>query len=97
MVAIEAKLSNWKRGLYQAYRYKEYANKSYVALHSDYIHRARKHIQDFERYNVGLVEVKDNDIEIIFEPKKEELKGNIYSALVYEDLLMRSEYFSPYA
>lgn len=96
VVAIEAKLSNWKRGLYQAYRYKEYANKSYLAIHSQYIHRAIKNINDFKRYNVGLVEVKKNDIEIIYEPLREELKENIYSALVYEDLLLRGKYFSPH-
>ncbi|MCL5772181.1 MAG: hypothetical protein M1479_07900 [Actinobacteria bacterium] len=37
VVAVEAKLSNWKRGLYQAYRYKEYASKSYLALYLDYL------------------------------------------------------------
>ena len=95
VVAIEAKLSNWKRGLYQAYRYREYANRSYLALHSKFIHRALRGLNDFVRYNVGLIEVKDDGIDIIFEPLNEELKENVYSALVYEDLLVRSESVSP--
>lgn len=95
VVAVEAKLSNWKRGLYQAYRYKEYANKSYLALHSKYVHRALKNIEDFKRFNIGLIEVNSNSIEILYEPRREDNKDNIYSALVYEGLLSRSEYFTP--
>lgn len=86
VVAVEAKLSNWQRGLYQAYRYKEYANKSYLALYEKYIHRALKHLDDFRRFNVGLVEVSDDDIYVHYEPKIEPNKQNVFSALVFEQL-----------
>lgn len=95
VVAVEAKLSNWKRGLYQAYRYKEYANRSYLALYSKYIHRAIRHIGEFKRFNIGLIEVKDDTAQIIFDPTSERIKENIYSAVVYEELLRLNEHFSP--
>jgi hypothetical protein len=87
VIAIEAKLSNWKRGFYQAYRYRQYANKSYLALHSKYVHRALANEGHFIRSNVGLIEVNDKSIKILIEPKRESSKGNIFSALVYERLL----------
>lgn len=87
VIAIEVKLSNWKRGLYQAYRYRQYANKSYLALHSKYVHRALANEGDFIRSNVGLIEVNDKSIKILIEPKRESSKENIFSALVYERLL----------
>lgn len=95
VIAIEAKLSNWQRGLYQAYRYKRYSNKAYLALSSDYIHRALHHLQDFQKFNVGLIEVSNTDTQIHYEPKYEGLKENIFSASVFEKLLLE-KYTLPY-
>lgn len=95
IIAIEAKVSNWKRGLYQAYRYREYANKSYLALHSNYIHRALKNAGEFRRFNIGLIEVSNKSISILIEPKGEQIKQNIYSALVFEELLNLNKNFFP--
>lgn len=71
-VAIEAKVANWKRGLYQAYRYKQYANYSYLALHTNYVKRAIKHLDLFQSLNVGLLGVngKEDSLEIIYKPKE---------------------------
>jgi len=95
VIAIEAKLRNWKRGLYQAYRYRQYANKSYLALHSKYVHRALENKEHFVRSNVGLIEVNDKDILIHIEPKRESSKENIYSALVYERILSAEKNIIP--
>lgn len=97
VIAIEAKLSNWKRGLYQAYRYRQYANKSYLALHSKYVHRALANEEHFIRSNVGLIEVNDTSLKILIEPKRESSKENIFSALVYERLLSAEKNSSPSA
>jgi len=95
VIAIEAKLSNWKRGLYQAYRYKEYASKSYLALYSKYIHRALKGKGEFVRFNVGLIEVGDEEIQVHIEPHTEKIKTNVFSALVYENILRSTENLFP--
>lgn len=97
IIAIEAKLRNWQRGLYQAYRYRQYANKSYLALHSKYVHRALVNKEHFVRSNVGLIEVNDKDIKIHIEPKRESSKENIYSALVYERILSAEKNLFPSA
>jgi len=66
--AIEAKLKDWKGGFFQAMRYKNFAQKSYLALSSDYIHRADKKL--FIKNNIGLLSVSKNKIKIIISPKE---------------------------
>lgn len=56
-IAIEAKLKNWKRALMQAYRYKWFADYSYVVLDHAYIKVAIENIDMFKRYNIGLISV----------------------------------------
>lgn len=55
--AIEAKLKNWKRALQQAYRYKWFAEYSYVVMDSFYSKSAIKNIDQFKKYNVGLASI----------------------------------------
>ena len=91
VIAIEAKLSNWNRGLYQAYRYRQFANKSYLALYSKFIHRALANKEEFIKFNVGLIEVisnsKNGKIKIHIEPKEEKVQVNVFSAVVFENLI----------
>lgn len=55
--AIEAKLKDWKRALKQAYRYKWFAEYSFVVLDEYYSKPALRNIAIFEKYNVGLASV----------------------------------------
>ncbi|KKK71186.1 hypothetical protein LCGC14_2916450, partial [marine sediment metagenome] len=55
--AIEAKLKDWKRALKQAYRYKWFAEYSYVVMDAHYSNSAIKNINVFEKYNVGLATI----------------------------------------
>lgn len=72
-VAIEAKLTDWRRALKQAYRYKWFANKSFVFLPMENTSAPQKNIHLFEQYNVGLAGVsKENGIEVLFEPITED-------------------------
>lgn len=68
-VAIEAKISDWKAGLEQAIRYKQYANKVYVALSSEYIPKVDK--QKFKDLNIGLMSVSTGKLRIPIKAKKE--------------------------
>jgi hypothetical protein len=45
-------LKNWKRALYQAHRYKWFANEAYVLLPESNIKPALNQIELFEQYNV---------------------------------------------
>lgn len=66
--AIEAKLKDWKNGFYQALRYKNFAQKTFLALSSEYIHRVDKDL--FKMNNVGLISVTKDKANIIINPKK---------------------------
>lgn len=87
VVAIEAKLKDWKRGLYQAYRYRSYADRSYLAVYTKYINAPLKNMEQFRKYNVGLIEVGEDGVKVHFEPKKEASSDKFMKAVAYENLL----------
>ncbi len=60
--AIEAKLKDWKRALKQAYRYKWFAEYSYVVMDEYFSSSAIKNIDSFEKYNVGLATITTDGI-----------------------------------
>ena len=69
IISIEAKLSKWKEGYYQALRYKCFSHKSFLAVSSNYIKNV-----DFDllsKGNIGLISVLKNDVRIILDPKRE--------------------------
>lgn len=69
VIAIEYKLSNWKRALIQAFKYKNFAHASYVLLDKDFIHRATRNIDMFKRSKIGLGCVDElGDIIIEYDP-----------------------------
>ena len=55
--AIEAKLSDWRRALYQATRYQDFANQSWVVMDQSKVAAALTNISQFTRLNVGLAGV----------------------------------------
>ena len=69
VVAIEAKLSDWKSGLNQALAYNQYSDYVYVAIDEYYYKKVD--IQLFEKNNVGLILVGKGHIKKILIPKKE--------------------------
>ena len=70
LFAFEAKLSNWKKALTQAYRNSSYAHYSYVILPSDQVKNVMKHKTEFIRRRVGLCSVSQNKITIKIKAKK---------------------------
>lgn len=67
-VAIEAKVSDWKSGLEQAVRYRQYANEVYVALSSDYVKNVDRQL--FRNLNVGLMSVSQDKLKISIKAKR---------------------------
>jgi len=55
IVAIEAKLRDWRRALYQASRYLDYADEAWVVLGGAGLSTAFLHVDDFRRRGVGLM------------------------------------------
>lgn len=88
MFAIEAKISNWRRGFYQAYRYKWFSHCSFLALHINFITPALSNLKLFERYNIGLmsVDTEKQEVQTFYRPKLEEPYSNEIAALTFEKL-----------
>ena len=71
-IAFEMKLSNWKRALIQAYKYRAFSEYSYVILDNAHINPAIKNIEMFQTSNIGLLSININgDIEKHYKPRKE--------------------------
>lgn len=60
ILSIELKLKNWKQGLIQAFRYKNFSNDVFLVIDSKNISSALKQINDFVKYNVGLASFDEN-------------------------------------
>lgn len=58
MIAIEAKLRDWKRGFIQANRYKSFADKSYLAILNKYSHLVD--LETLALHNIGLFVLSDD-------------------------------------
>lgn len=55
IVAVEAKLRNWRRALYQAVQYASYAFEAWVVLDGASLHSASIHVDEFEKRGIGLM------------------------------------------
>lgn len=70
-IAIEAKLKNWKRALQQAYRYRWFADYSYVVLDDDFSKQAINNLEMFKQFNIGLITISSNGpVQKVFHPRK---------------------------
>lgn len=85
-VAIEAKVRDWRKGIKQALRYKNFADKSYLALYESHISVAKENLHVFEALNIGLIGVSDTGINVYYEPSantKDPVKCLLASERVY--------------
>ena len=93
--AFELKLSNWKRAIIQAYRYKAFANHSYVVIDENHVGPAISHIDDFRRANIGLLSVDDQgNMRNHFQPNSDEpyspeLETKLYSITQQTGLIIQ--------
>jgi hypothetical protein len=67
-IAFEAKLTDWRRALDQAYRNTCYAEESYVLLPATRAKYAMKYIAEFEERGVGLCSLDQRQLEILHRP-----------------------------
>jgi len=56
-IAFEMKLSDWRRGLAQAFRYRSFAWECYLVIDNTRVGPALEHADEFVRANVGLIGV----------------------------------------
>ena len=65
IIAIEAKVQNWKRGLQQASTYRIGSDFAYLAIQRDFSHRVDEKL--LQKMSVGLIVVDQSGVEILFE------------------------------
>ncbi len=91
VIAIEAKLKNWKRAIIQARCYRRYSNYSFVLLDEAYARPAIKSIDMFKRANVGLITMSSKDSYIIhWTPEYKDTSENFHYLRLNETLYQDS-------
>ena len=73
LIAFEAKLTDWRRAVHQAYRNTTFAQKAYVVLPSAVAVKAAHAADVFGRYKVGLCSVDDACINVLIEAPHNEV------------------------
>jgi len=92
--AFEFKMSNWKGGLIQAVRYKNYASRSFLVLPMRIAKRISKEETALKQFNIGLYgfDEKNKEIELFLSPKAERPLNSIaYNKAL--DILLRKRNF----
>lgn len=87
-VAIEAKVKDWKGGIKQACRYKEFADETYLAIYKQHSAVPLKNIAFFQALNVGLLIVDDGHVEMAFQPDTS--RFNMFNRLLASERLISS-------
>jgi hypothetical protein len=72
VIALEAKLTDWRRAIYQAYRNTTFALRSYVVLPERVASRAEKSVEMFTNYGVGLCACADHKLSVLIEARNSE-------------------------
>lgn len=67
IVAVEAKVKDWKKGAIQAKRYQVFANRVFLALSVNYFHRVNCEI--LKKHNIGLLTIGDKIMKRLTAPK----------------------------
>ncbi len=62
VITVEFKLSDWRRAITQAFRHRNFGNEAYVVLDQARSAAAVRHVDLFERANVGLVTVDAENV-----------------------------------
>ena len=70
VIAVEAKLEDWRTALHQAFRNRCFANRSYVLLPKNTALRAHRYAGEFNRRQVGICYLENTDI-IVLHPSAE--------------------------
>ena len=84
VIAIEAKLKDWKKALQQAIRYKKISDYSYVLMDESYASSALSNLELFEQHNIGFVTMNKSQFHVHTQPSSKNSKKEEYFARVNE-------------
>jgi len=69
LMAVEVKVSNWKRAFQQALTYRFGADRVYIAMAEEYIHRVDRKL--LESYGIGLISM-GKSVKVMLDAKRQE-------------------------
>lgn len=84
VIAIEAKLKNWRKALSQANRYRKFSDFSFVLLDESNAKAAIRNITLFKENNIGLITMNKESYQIHVLPEVKNFKKDVYSLRVNE-------------
>lgn len=90
IIAVELKIARWRDALWQAYLNLQAADCSYIAIWTEFVHRALAHEDMCRAHGVGLIEVGEKSAKILFKSEdriyrvSRESKRDFYCALTQE-------------
>jgi len=70
VIAVEAKLNDWRTAMHQAFRNRCFAHRSYVLLPKDTAMRAHRFAGEFDRRRVGICYLGDAEIVVLHSATK---------------------------
>ncbi len=81
-ISIEAKLSDWRNGFYQAMKYSSFSNATYVAIAEENINKVDMVL--LKKNGVGLISVSESGASFVFKAKKVKPKNKLSHSLLTE-------------
>lgn len=70
VIAVEAKLKNWRAALQQAFRNRCFADVSYVLLPKNVAEQAHRYSGEFDRRKVGICYLESSGIVVLHSPQR---------------------------
>lgn len=86
-VSIEAKLSDWRSGIYQAVRYKAFSNSSYLAISEQFINNVDTSF--LKEYGIGLIAVSNEKATVVIRAKNNKPRSIISHYYLSELIINR--------
>lgn len=65
VISFELKLTDWRRAMVQAFRYKSFSHLSYVVMPEATAENAKLHANEFQQYGIGLISFSPEGLHVI--------------------------------
>lgn len=91
VVALELKLRDWRKGIFQAFKYRSFSNSAYVIVDHYYRNEAFANIHMFVDSNIGLASFSlEGELIVIHEPTPD-MPYSCHHSLLLEKMFVRQE------
>lgn len=78
VIAVEAKLRDWRRAIHQAHRNKLFADRTYVALPAQFASSAIRNLSEFRTAAIGLIVLDEDRTHVYYHPPMNTQKSSFH-------------------